>query len=419
MASISTDKSGNRTLRFVDPSGVRKALYLGSMPKRQCEQIKAHIEKLVSAAISRCAVADETSKWVSGLDDVMRGKLAKVGLIAAREAVTLTVYVDRYIESRNDAKPNTKISWRRTLRYLLLVFDGSRTLQSFTKSDCKDFRQCMVGRGYAEATIRRTCGVARQFFQDALERGLLNENPFKTRDVPVSSVTNQSRQAYITQETAQIVLDACPDVQWRLLFALSRYAGLRCPSEHLALRWEDVNWGRSRMTVRSCKTEHHEGGAMRVVPIFPELRPYLEAAFELASPGTEYVITRYRDNNANLRTQLLRIIKRAGVKPWPKLFHNLRASCETDLARLHPIKAVCDWIGNSIAVAQKHYLQTTESDFDRAVGSYCQNPCQTVADRGVQDMPTVSRSEENHWEPSESPSRRVGVTGIEPVTPSV
>ncbi|HAY82860.1 MAG TPA: hypothetical protein DCY79_23880 [Planctomycetaceae bacterium] len=28
----------------------------------------------------------------------------------------------------------------------------------------------------------------------------------------------------------------------------------------------------------------------------------------------------------SLRTQLLRIIKKAGVNPWPKLFHNLRAS---------------------------------------------------------------------------------------------
>jgi len=30
--------------------------------------------------------------------------------------------------------------------------------------------------------------------------------------------------------------------------------------------------------------------------------------------------TRYRDANQNLRTQLNRIIKRAGLKPWPKLF---------------------------------------------------------------------------------------------------
>ena len=60
--------------------------------------------------------------------------------------------------------------------------------------------------------------------------------------------------------------------------------------------------------------------------MFPELRPYLEDCFEMAEPGTEFVITRYRDANANLQTQLLRIIQRAGLKPWPKLFQNLQST---------------------------------------------------------------------------------------------
>ena len=65
--------------------------------------------------------------------------------------------------------------------------------------------------------------------------------------------------------------------QWRLIFALSRYGGLRCPSEHLGLPWGDVDLDAGRMLVRSPKTERHEGKAERVVPIFPELRPYLQA----------------------------------------------------------------------------------------------------------------------------------------------
>lgn len=39
----------------------------------------------------------------------------------------------------------------------------------------------------------------------------------------------------------------------------------------------------------------------------------------------------------NFRTRFAKLIAKAGVKPWPKLFHNLRASCETDLAKTHPI----------------------------------------------------------------------------------
>ena len=145
--------------------------------------------------------------------------------------------------------------------------------------------------------------------------------------------------------------------------------GSRCPSEHLALTWPDVDWERDRFRVTSPKTEHHEGKEERWVPIFPELRPYLERAFEEAPEGTIYVIRRYRDRNANLRTQLQRIIRRAGLTPWPKLFHNLRASRETELAAVHPLHVVCKWIGNSALIAQKHYLQVTDADFERAAKS--------------------------------------------------
>jgi len=180
---------------------------------------------------------------------------------------------------------------------------------------------------------------------------------------------NPGRFYFVTRDEAEKVLEASPDAQWRLLFALSRFGGFRCPSEHLGLRWGDVDWERGRIHVQSPKTEHHAGGESRIVPLFPELRPYLEECFELAEPGTEYVITRYRDTNVNLRTPLLRIIKKAGLKPWPKLFQNLRSTRQTELEEQFPSHVVCAWIGNSQAVAAKHYLQVTEEHDQRAASA--------------------------------------------------
>ncbi len=177
---------------------------------------------------------------------------------------------------------------------------------------------------------------------------------------------NPSRLYFISREEAQAVLDACPDAEWRLLFALARFGGLRVPSEPLALRWADVDWKRDRITIRSAKTEHHEGGESRQIPIFSELRPHLEAVWEQAEPGTEWVITRYRNANSNLRTQLLRIIERAGLKPWGKPFQNLRSTRETELAEKFPVHVVCKWLGNSQVVANRHYLQVTDEHFREA-----------------------------------------------------
>lgn len=167
---------------------------------------------------------------------------------------------------------------------------------------------------------------------------------------------------------AHAIIDACPDAEWRLLFALSRFGGLRCPSEHLLLIWPDIDWDRERIHVTSPKTAHHGKGS-RMIPLFPELRPFLNECFELAEPGAQYVITRYRRANSNLRTQLLRIIKRAGLEAWPKLFQNLRATRETELEETFPSHVVCAWIGNTEKVAAAHYLQVTEDHFEKAIAA--------------------------------------------------
>ena len=99
-------------------------------------------------------------------------------------------------------------------------------------------------------------------------------------------------------------------------------------------------------------------------------------AFEKAEAGAEYVVTRFCHSNVNLRTQLHKIIKRAGLKPWPKAFQNLRSTRQTELAERWPAHVVCAWLGNSRKVAHEHYLQVTEEHFERAVQSAAQNPAQ-------------------------------------------
>jgi hypothetical protein len=175
------------------------------------------------------------------------------------------------------------------------------------------------------------------------------------------------------REEAAKVLEACPDVEWQLIFALARYGGLRTPSETLALKWSDVNWEARMFTVRSPKTEHHEDGGIRVVPIFKELRPYLDAVY-FSDGGAEdavksdYVITRYRGQNANLRTQLERIILRAGLKPWPKIFQNLRATRATELvASGVRERLAADWLGHSPKIASEHYWRPTAEEIRRAI----------------------------------------------------
>ena len=72
--------------------------------------------------------------------------------------------------------------------------------------------------------------------------------------------------------------------------------------------------------------------------------------------------------NSNLRTEMTRLLRRAGVSGWPRLFHSMRASRQTELQREFPLHVVCSWLGNSPRIAQQSYLLVTEDDFAKAAG---------------------------------------------------
>jgi integrase len=364
LASITRQSNGTRLIQFIGTDRARRSIRLGKVPQRAADTLKLRVEHLLAASMTGSPLEEETARWVANLDDAMYERLAAVGLLQKRDNLRLKPFLDSYIESRCDTKPATQITYQNTRRNLVNYFGATKALREITPGDMDEWRLSLVRSGLADNTIRRRCGIAKQFFNAAVRKRLISSNPFAGQKVHI--LANTSRMYFVSKDEAQRVLDCCPDAQWRLLFALSRYGGLRCPSEQLALRWIDVDWERNRIRVRSPKTEHHPGGESRMVPLFPELLPYLREVFEEAEEGTEFVITRYRRPTINIRTQLMRIIERAGLKPWPKLWQNLRSTRETELAESYPLHVVCAWIGNSQPVAAKHYLQVTDEHFEQA-----------------------------------------------------
>ncbi len=359
MASIVNDPNGRRRILFVAPDESRKAIRLGKIDRKSAEAIARHIEALLAAKISGQPVTRDTAAWLANIGVPLRQKLAAVGLAEAPHRAALGEYLDKFIANRKPSlAPNTITNLEQSKRRLVEHFGADRDMSAITPADAERWAATLAER-YAPATAGRTIKRARQFFKAAMRDKIVSENVFA--EVKANSQANKERQFHVDRDVIFRVIEAAPDHEWRLIIALSRFGGLRCPSEHLALRWQDVDWERNRFRVDSPKTGE------RWIPIFPELRPHFEECFELAKEGAAYVINRYRDANANLRTTFTKIIRKAGEKPWPKLFHNLRASRETELAAIFPIHVVCDWIGNTAAIAAKHYLTVREEDYQRAV----------------------------------------------------
>lgn len=392
MASILSQPNGRKRIDFVGLDRRKHSLRLGKTSDKIAGQLRNRVEAILECAAFGKPFDPELATWLTKLAPEMKAKFVGAGLLTLEESgqhpeSTLGAFVSAYLARRNDVKTGTKVFMGHTVRNLGDFFGDDRELGDITPGECEDFKRWLLtDQKLSNSTACRRCSLAATIFKDAKKRRLIAENPWL--DVKRSARTNPERQQYIPWEAIQQAIDKAPNADWRLLIAGARIAGWRTPSEPLSLRWEDIDWERSRMTITSPKTEHHQGKGYRSCPLFPELRPYLEAMFELADEGDAFVFQKMRAarglptkpdskvdwNGVNLGTTFGKILKRAGLTPWPKLWHNLRASAETDLANRFPLHVVCEWIGNSLAIARDHYLQVTDDHFRQAVSNPQENP---------------------------------------------
>jgi integrase len=375
MASLTREANGGYRIQLIGTDGVRRSVRLGKVNKKTASDIRLRIEQLHALSVAGLPIDADLAAWLSMLGNVLAGRLAAAGLIPRRDSRTLSDYLAAFADRRRpSAKPGTMSTIQTTTNDLIAFFGESTDLRAVTEERADEFKTHYQTRTpkLAAATVARRLRMVKMFFRDALRWKIIDANPFAGISSPSSA--SPDRQHYISEDDTDKLLAAC-NPTWRMIIALARLGGLRCPSEVLSLKWSDVNFETNRITATSPKTEHFEGRGYRVIPIFAVLRPHLEEAFELAEGGAEYVVGGgYRAaangpngwQNVNLRTTFLKIIKRAGLTPWPRLFQNLRASRETDLMQIHPIHVVTAWMGNTPAVALKHYLQVLDRDFEAA-----------------------------------------------------
>ncbi len=433
MASVTVENRNGRTLyriEYKDKDRRRRKIRLGAIAKRDALAIAAKVDGLVSASISGGGPSPALAEWLSQIGDDLHAKLAEQELCKPRNNYTLGEWLDLFMaQHEKKIGEDTRKALARSQVLIEQRLSRGILLKDITPEDSQDYREWLVDDcEMAQATVAKVIKHAKQFFNAAVSAGIISKNPFS--EVVAGTQANDERSVYVPAEVVEKAIEMAPDAQWRLLIALSRYAGLRSPSESLALRWADVDFVAGTLTVHSTKTAK-QGKAKRVVPILPELRKHLEEAF---NPEDERCLSRYSRSNSNLRKPFLQILAKAGLKPWPRLFHNMRGSLETDLIERYPIHAVVKWLGNSERVALKHYLKVTPKHLsDAASQGVGQHPDLTnvIVDRvGQQVGHTLTETSSKQGKPLLADPRKsrksdktegkekglIGRAGLEPAT---
>lgn len=288
MASISKQANGRKTVQFVDPvDKKRKSIRLGKVSMKQAEAFKTHFEKLVAAKISGPPPDDPTLSWAANLSSDLQESLEKLGLMKATLSVCLEPFVSDWIKRRSDVKESSKKVYGRAQKWLVKYFKEDRKLSTITVGDAEEWRQFML-KSLSENTVRKMASVAKQIFSHAVDKGHIKSSLMSKLATAVKE--NRDREQIIDRETIYKVIDACPSSEWKLFVALARFGGLRTPSEPFALKWGDILWDEDKIVVHSPKTEHHKGGDCRIIPLFPELKPFLEKCFHEVEEGSVCVV---------------------------------------------------------------------------------------------------------------------------------
>ncbi len=465
MASLTKSKNGSWRILVVCADGKRRSVRLErGTTKKTAETIKTHIEHLNAAVASQDPVDLAVAKWLGMIKEKspkLHDRIVRAGLTTAApkvHKVTLGEYLDGYFGARSGMKDSTQTVYSHIWKRLEEFFKRSTPIESITPAMAREFKVWLETKSnkrdkpketpegkkgkpvpLAINTVRRRLGFCRQIFAQAYQDGLIHRNPFAGKDMQTTVRSNKERMHYVPLEIFETVLEKAPIARWRALLVLARIGAFRIPSEAAGLKWEDIAWEAKRISVvMSSKTEHHKNRQVRIVPLHPSIEKELLKLHAEAEDGAEYV---FPDIGAdtNLRTQFLKILKRAGVEPWPKLFQNLRASGATDFARALPSHVAASICGHTEQIALEHYRMATDYDLDKALQAFPENvgaqnvhaaplddqkvaqnaAQQSTAKQGQNEVAEIENTKEIQRFFSFLIDEPVDDTGLEPVTPAV
>ena len=384
MASITKGKNRESwKLSWYDLVDCRKSMSLGKMPKKSAEQFKVRFEEIQGVQRSGGTMSQSLNEWVKSLAPDLRAKLEDVGLVERTKRILLGSFCEEYKKARTGIAKATVVRDRQVCDLLVEYFKADRELGSIGAKEAEAWTLWLTSKGnkrdtkrttLAANTVRRRTGTASQIMSKAIRWGLIKDNPFD--GLPTTVRENKDRQEFVKWETIEKVIRAAPSIEWKALLAFVRLVGPRVPSELAGLTWVDIDFTSNRILLRSPKTKHHGSDhSERLCPMFPELRPYLVELFRSIGDGnrvldSDPVFPIATSPGVNLGTTLKRLIVRAGVTPWQKLFANLRSSRETELMATYPAIDVCAWFGHSPAVAARFYAQVRSETADRAIKEY-------------------------------------------------
>lgn len=392
-----TSKKGSWVVRWrehVNGKLLPRNLYLGSTADLSESQAQSHHDMILSIVgnVEQGMSLDRNqSAWLAKAPEKVHAKCVEYGLCRPRSIkrqkseYSVESCVEVFMQQAAVSK-GTKSVLEKAFGNLKKFLEGKKVtdVRDVTKTHGKDFRKWLLTNGreigsglLAESTVGKRVEKCSQLWNWLLEEEYVTRNVFAK--AVGDTKPDKTRQTYVTLEQTQAMIDCQPTEQDKCIVVLARYMGMRAPSDMVMLKKSDVHWGSDPKTDPPTVTINSLKTGKRVCPLFPEARWAFEYLCERQEAAEGFLIQgeRWDDvrrgthetKDLSLSTRFKKRYEKAmGKECWPKLFNNMRASRITELIKIHGIDqhSVGEWVGNTPAIQNQHYLQIMQEDHAKA-----------------------------------------------------
>lgn len=157
--------------------------------------------------------------------------------------------------------PKTYKFYEQKIRHVIRVMGASKRLASITTEDCEAYIEEREGEPAHSHTIYKELVALRQ---------CLKFHKISTAFVPEYAANYEPRKTWVSHTQFDTLIRELESDRWAWVM-IACYAGLR-DSEIERMQPDWIDWELKVINVNGTKTD----GSARVVPIHPELEPYLE-----------------------------------------------------------------------------------------------------------------------------------------------
>jgi integrase len=278
--------------------------------------------------------------------------------IVAKNSMRLSGFMEDSINKTGEQiRKSSKIEYERAMNHFIAAI-GDVDYQSITHRHGELFLQYGLDKNWSKATVKKRLREISRFFQIAVLRGQVDQNPLKNVKAP--KVPKKKIRIYSQQECERLLrttlgYKAEANLNWTLMITLALTTGMR-KSELLNAVWDDIDFEKMTIDVQPKKDTQHtwkweiKDSDCRTLPLTKQVTQMLADIQTQHPEGYPYILippARYdriqqlRDDGKwdivsarlkivnNFTRQFSEILKLASVKHGT--FHDIRRTSLSNL----------------------------------------------------------------------------------------